>query len=108
MNISVECPKIKGEVASEWFDNSCWEGNTEAEISFAKTTDSHKGQFAQRVEIKNKLVNIGRNVKFESNRIYKCLYGLSISDKKYSLKAFFAGLIKFALGVLCYNFLDSA
>ena len=65
-----ECPKIRGEVAFEWFDNSCWEGNYEADIEFAKTTDAHSGEFAQRVEIKDRLVNIGQTVNFKSGQIY--------------------------------------
>ncbi len=67
----VNCPEIVGEIAHSWFDNSCWEGNESAEVSYVEDTENpHSGASSQRIQVQVGIMQIGQLVPFQAGKLY--------------------------------------
>lgn len=64
-----ECTNVRGEVASGWQDNSCWDNAAEA--IYSKATDNpHSGSAAQQIEVVKGRAQFVQSLHFESDKLY--------------------------------------
>ena len=68
-NALAECDYISGEIAQEWYDNTCWESS--ANIYYSEDNNNpHSGSSSQRVESQGGLAQLVQLLKLESNKHY--------------------------------------
>jgi hypothetical protein len=66
-----ECPDIGGEVAHGWMDNSCWEDNEHAHVTYAEDTDNpHGGASAQRIQVQDGIGQYAQPVPLQAGKLY--------------------------------------
>ncbi len=65
------CPRIGGQIAAGWIDNSCWTGNETADVTYAReTVGVHGGGSSQRITSRGGIMQFAQSLAVQKDRIY--------------------------------------
>lgn len=71
-NAGSSCPAIVGSLPANWSDNSCWSGNTTAQIAYgAPPLNPHAGAQSVRIDIGSGVMQLIQPVDLEAGRLYE-------------------------------------
>lgn len=80
VNYGTTCPAIVGRLPAGWSDNSCWGGNTTAQIGYqADTTSPRAGAQCARIDVGRGIVQLVQSVELRSGMLYEASVWLRAS-----------------------------